>query len=616
SNHLANSTQCQARSAVCRRCNKRGHFARVYKDTSRLMDNKKQEESSQLIKKIILQVESDNSNSNRYPECTITINNRAIRVYADSCSPFTIINSQNLKVIEKENGIDLSIADIYPKGYNRDPIYLKGMFTGIISFKGRSTVGKIYVVEDGSSLLGWQHQKELGIKLDLNNPDQVICVESLNSGEPFIHEFPEIFSGKLGLLKNFQHKIKIKPRAKAVAHKTRPIPHLLKNAVKEELNRLENLGIIQPVDCSEWLAPIVVAKKSNGKDIRLCVDLRDLNRNIWVERYPLPRIHEVLSTMGKAAYFSVLDLSNAYHQIELHPDSKWLTAFTTPFGSFMFNRMPFGLASAAAVFQKVIQNILGDLPNTLCFQDDVLVYGVTEEEHNERLRAVLLKLKMAGLTLRSEKCQLGVGSVEYLGHIISKDGFKPKFSLVDAVKKADPPKNKDELRSFLGLAEFMSKYVKTFSSISHKLRELLKNHAPFIWLEDHNSAFEQIKLAIVEAPHLSNFDHNRKTILTTDASKLGLGAALSQIVDGEERIIAFASKALNDAESNYSVIEREALVVFWAVKHFKFFLWGTQFILRTDHKPLVYVFSTKGFSNSTPRIARWILGLENFCFNV
>ncbi|KAJ1107261.1 hypothetical protein NDU88_004654, partial [Pleurodeles waltl] len=214
------------------------------------------------------------------------------------------------------------------------------------------------------------------------------------------------------------------------------------------------------------------------------------------------------------------------------------------------------------------------------------------------------------------KCRLKVNSVEYLGHVISRDGFKPKVSLVDAVMNASAPKNKDELRSFLGLAEFMAKYVKKFSKVSADLRELLRNKVPFEWNECHDKAFKEIKTAIINAPYLCNFDHRRKTFLTTDASKLGLGATLSQIIDGEERIVAFASRTLNKAEANYSVIEREALACFWAVKHLTFLLWGAQFTLRTDHKPLVYIFSTKGFNNSTPRIARWILALQNFCFSV
>ena len=194
-------------------------------------------------------------------------------------------------------------------------------------------------------------------------------------------------------------------------------------------------GVIQAIKYFEWLASVVIAHKTGGKGIRLCVDLRALNECILIERHPLPRINEMFSTMGEASVFSVLDLSMAYHQIELHPDFHRLIAFTTPLGAYMFNRLPFGLALAASVFQKVMQAILGGLKNTMYFQDDVLVYGPSKTEHDSIVMEVLTLCK-AGLTIKPEKCMFGVNSVEYLGHTISKDGFRPKLSLVDAVRNA------------------------------------------------------------------------------------------------------------------------------------------------------------------------------------
>ncbi|KAJ1184493.1 hypothetical protein NDU88_001299 [Pleurodeles waltl] len=278
--------------------------------------------------------------------------------------------------------------------------------------------------------------------------------------------------------------------------------------------------------------------------------------------------------------------------------------------------MPFGLASAAAVCQRIMQRILQGIRQIMCFQDDILVYGSTECEHNSILREVFKALDEAGMTIRKEKCQLGVESVEYLGHKISKNGVEPKCDLVVAVKEAPAPTNKEELRSFLGLAEFKSKFVHNLAVVTAPMRTLLKKNVPFEWNDECQIAFEEVKDAIVHCPTLGNFDPTRKTWLTTDASGRGLGATLSQCVDGQERIVAFASKSLREAELKYSTIEREALACFWAINHFKFFLWGLPFLVRTDHKPLISLFTVKGKDHATPRIAKWIMGLEGFNFDM
>ncbi|KAJ1213856.1 hypothetical protein NDU88_001486 [Pleurodeles waltl] len=243
----------------------------------------------------------------------------------------------------------------------------------------------------------------MGIKLDPNSDNQVMVVKDTSDSLEICKEFPGVFSDNLGCLVNFEHKIILKINTVPIVHKVRRVPRMMLEPLKAELNRLLGAGVIEEIESSEWLAPVVLAPKDNGKRIRMCVDLRDLNKNIWLDRQPLPNITEELSCLGGSKVSSVLDLSSAYHQIVLHPESRHLTSFVTPLGAYQFLRMPFGLASAAACFQRVMKRILGDIVGTLCFQDDILVHGKSVDEHDKILRTVLSKLAEAGLTVKKEK---------------------------------------------------------------------------------------------------------------------------------------------------------------------------------------------------------------------
>ncbi|KAJ1208272.1 hypothetical protein NDU88_003658 [Pleurodeles waltl] len=456
----------------------------------------------------------------------------------------------------------------------------------------------------------------MGIKLDPNSKCQVMVVNDGDDNLEILKEFPQVFNDKLGCLTNFEHKIILKKGAVPSVHKVRRVPKLMLEPLRAELNKLLCAGVIEEIESSEWLAPVVLAPKDKGRQIRMCVDLRDLNRHIWVDRQPLPNISEELSGLGGSKVFSVLDLSSAYHQILLHPDSRHLTSFVTPVGAYQFLRMPFGLASAAACFQRIMKKILGKVSGVLFFQDDILVHGSTVEEHDKVLREVLSKLARSGLTVKREKCKFRVFSVTYLGHTISSEGIKPKLELVDSIVRAPQPGDKDGVRSFLGLAEYYSKFIANFSSVTQPLRSLLKKGCEFVWTDECTAAFTFVKDCIGKMPTLGHFDIHAKTFLYTDASIKGLGAVLIQRVNQEEKVIAFASRSLKGAEQQYSVIEREALACMWAVKHFRFYLWGLPFVVRTDHRPLVQIFSSKKGEELTPRIKRWVEGLMEYNFTV
>ncbi|KAJ1081874.1 hypothetical protein NDU88_002047 [Pleurodeles waltl] len=364
------------------------------------------------------------------------------------------------------------------------------------------------------------------------------------------------------------------------------------------------------------MSPLVVVRRANGK-VRLCVDLRELHKNILVDQYPLPRINEMFAATKDVGWFSTIDLKSAYHQVPLHQDSKKYTTFITPFGCYRFTRVPFGLASGAAMFQRIMSNPFSGIDEVMFFQDDILIMGKNKEEHDNKLKLVLETIKEKGLTIEYSKCKFAQNEVEYLGHSISKHGIKPKQALVEAIKDVPCPTGKDDVRAFLGLIKFYSKFIMDFKKKTYHIRQLLKNKAKFIWSKHCQNAFQNFKKDICNAQFLKGFDPKCKAIVTTDASNKGLGAVLTQCDDGnKEWVVAFASRSLTPAEEKYSVIERETLACVWALNHFRQFVWGLHVLLRSDHKPLTKVLTTTGLLNASPRLSRMSVKLLDFTSDV
>ncbi|KAJ1088301.1 hypothetical protein NDU88_001459 [Pleurodeles waltl] len=228
-------------------------------------------------------------------------------------------------------------------------------------------------------------------------------VGNVGDGEDVIREFPDMFTDRLGELKNFEHKIILKNNDTPVVHKVRKVQNLMLSLLEQEIDKLKGMDVIEDIESSEWLAPVVLVPKDNGTKIRMHVDLRDFNQRIWVDRQPLPNIAETLSMLKGAKIFSVMDLSAAYYQLRLYKDSKHLTSFVTPLGAFRFKRFPLGLASAAACFQTLMKKVLEGVRNVLFFQNDILIYGENELTHDATLKEVLERLRDNGLTVKREK---------------------------------------------------------------------------------------------------------------------------------------------------------------------------------------------------------------------
>ena len=291
-------------------------------------------------------------------------------------------------------------------------------------------------------------------------------------------------------------------------------------------------------------------------------------------------------------YFTKLDLSQAYLQVCLDEQSKSLVVVNTPKGLFHYNRLPYGISSAPAIFQRLMESVLRGIPQVVVYLDDILISGATLQEHLNTLELVLSRSQESGLKLQQKKCTFMVSEVVYLGHKIDEHCLHPLAEKVEAVQAAPAPTNVSELKSYLGLLAYYGKFLPNLSSTLAPLHNLLKSTVKWKWTHQENSAFCESKKLLSSAEVLAHFDPTKEVILAYDASPYGIGAILSRkMPDGTERPVGFALCTLSNAERNYLQLEKEGLACVFAVKKFHTYLYGHSFTLQTDHKPLLRLFN-------------------------
>lgn len=401
----------------------------------------------------------------------------------------------------------------------------------------------------------------------------------------------------------------------------RPVPPSIFPELRRLLQSMLESGVVSE-SSSPWAAPIVLVKKKDGT-WRFCVDYRKLNGLTHKDAFPLPRIEESLTCLKQSRWFSTLDLASGYWQVEVDPQDRKKTAFTTPLGLYEFQRMPFGLCNAPATFQRLMQRCLGSMVNDtlLIYLDDIIIFSPDFQSHLQHLEQVFDKLWRHGLKLQPHKCSLFQPKVNYLGHVVSKEGVATDPEKTIAVQRWKPPTTVREVRSFLGLAGYYRRFIPGFSRVAAPLHALTTGTAtqkdrPVQWTEGCQVAFDKLKRALVSPPVLAYADFSRPFHLYTDASLDGLGAVLSQVQEGRERVIAYASRSLLPTErndKNYSSFKLELLALKWAVtEKFKDYLWGVKFTAFTDNNPLVHLkTATLGAVEQ-----RWAAQLANFDFDV
>ncbi|XP_069138991.1 uncharacterized protein [Argopecten irradians] len=427
-----------------------------------------------------------------------------------------------------------------------------------------------------------------------------------------LSEFADVLTDVPGKTTLVEHDINLTTND-PVRVKSNTLPFQMKATIREEVDKMLKMGVIEPSD-SPFASPVVIVRKKDGTN-RFCIDFRRLNRVTVFDAEPMPNAEDIFSRLAGHQYFSRLDLSKGYWQVPMAECSKRKTAFTTPVGLFQFNVMPFGLVNAPATFCRLMRKLLHGMSNIESFIDDILIYTQTWEQHIDILRELFVRLRNASISARPSKCAIGYKSLECLGHMVGNERLLPNPEKVKAILEAPRPETKTQVRAFLGLAGFYRKFIANFAAISVPLTDLTRKGQPnkVVWELPQEAAFETLKRRLASKPILKLVDLEAEFILRTDASDKGLGAILLQEEDGNPLPVAFASRKLKASERAYAVIEKECLAVIWGITKFERYLYGRSFILETDHQPLVYLNKLKG---TNARLMRWALILQPYRFTI
>lgn len=629
--------ECPAKGKQCRACGKLNHFARQCRSKSRDINTKRpQNTANQHPKKVhhitktaLGEKTEHNSSSSddayvfavdadeilELPQTHIKLNGSSMLVLIDSGASANCVSETSFEKLVPRPKLSPTKTKIYPFRSNV-PLPVSGAFKCSVEKGQKKTMCTFFVIKgNGFNVLSYKTSKALGlIKVVTAVSSTLQCY---TVADELVESYPELFQG-IGKLKDFQVKLHINPDIKPTCQPHRRVPFHIRQKVEDELQKLEADDIIEEVSGpTPLISPIVAPPKPKDPDkVRICVDMRQANTAIVRERHITPTMDDVIHELNGATVFSKLDLRAGYHQLELHPDSRYITTFTTHLGLRRYKRLSFGISSAAEVFQNAICQTLQGLSGVKNLSDDIIVYGASQTEHDNNLRALFQRLSESGLTLNRAKCEFNKSRLEFFGFIFSAQGVSADPKKVAAVQHAADPQNPGEIKSLLGMANYCSRFIKDFSSISEPLRKLTRKDTPWAWGPEQQAAVQTLKDSLTSDTTMSYFYPGRETELIVDASPVGLGAILCQKDEkGVKYMVAYASRSLSDVERRYSQTEKEALAIVWSCEHFHLYIYGHPFILVTDHKALEIIWNNPR-SKPPARIERWGLRLQPYNFKV
>lgn len=634
-NHRANV--CKCKNLKCTKCGKIGHIEKVcLSDVSqvKVAANQNQLEESRsadinLAESEDLTNEENVFTINRIKESVTDISDKILiqlEINGKKCN-FEVDTGAALSTLSL--GVfrqlcpnqELEETNIKLKTYTGEIIKPLGTCTLQIKYKDQFFYGRIYVIEKNvDAIFGRDWLK----KIKLNWAE--ICKIEVFSDETYKHkleslfeEHSDLFKSGIGKIPGFNCSLKIVENAVPVFCKPRPVPYALKELIDEEIDRLENLDIIEKVTHSDWGSPIVPVVKSTGK-IRICADYKTtVNKFLKNDNYPIPRIQDLFAKMSGGKWFCTLDVCQAYLHMEVDHASSLLQAISTHKGTYRVKRMMFGIKVAPNTWQRFMDQVLIDVPGTICFFDDILVQGSTRDELLNNLRIVFTRLNKYKLHLNKDKCKFFLNRIAYLGHIIDKDGLRPMVDKVEAIMKTPRPRNVSELRQVLGLINYYQKFIPNLAAKLNPLNHLLRKDVLFEWTTECEVALQNLKKEITGANVLVHYNPKLPLLLATDASPVGLGAVISHIMpDGSERPIAFASRSLSLAEKNYSQLDKEATGIVWGLRKFFQYCYGRKITLITDSEPLTRILHPEKDlpATSAVRLLHYAQFMAGFNYNI
>ena len=497
--------------------------------------------------------------------------------------------------------------------YNGTTIQCAGSLDIVCHYSDQEwSTHKFYAVETpGAGVLGWPSINSLRV-LSINgmkSNDTHRPPMTIRSVEDLKREYPDRFDA-IGSFKG-KARIHLKPDAKPYIDAPRKCSVHIKPKLAAELRKMEEQGIIRKIKKhTDWCSSMTTTVKKDGS-LRMCLDPKRLNDAVKRCPHKIPTLEELNPEFSQAKFFSKLDAKAGYWSVHLHEDSQELTTFRTPFGRYCFQRLPFGLCTSQDIFQQRMDAILEQTRGCVGIADDVAVFGKTEQEHDENLVRLMEVAQREGLVFNSSKCVIKAKQVNFFGALYTSNGIKPDPAKVKDIRSMPTPQDKEDLQTFLGMITYLGSFIPNLAERAQPLRDLLKQNVPFVWQEDHQATFDALKQSISTESCLQYFDPTKATTIEVDASQKGLGACLVQ----DDKPVAFASTSLTTAQRNYANIERETLAMVYGVNKFHTYVFGKEFTLISDHKPLEMIWR-KPLGSAPPRLQRMLVKLQGYDVNV
>ena len=619
--HLA--ATCRFIDTICHQCKKKGHLARVCRSAKSKGGHKgarPQGSRTQRLATVEVSEEADLPimclGSRRTDPMVVEVGVEGVPVSmeVDTGAAVSIMSLKQQQELFLDG--QLQPAGIALHTYTAQRVEVVGSLPVHVVYKDQEKELSLVIVKsEGPALLGrdWLAHIRLDWALLAYQTRGNLPLEEL------LHKYEDVFREELGTVKSVQVNLKLKENSQPKFFRPRSVPFAIKDAIGKEIERLESSGVLEKVEFSKWATPIVPVPKKDGS-FRLCGDYKvTLNPALEVDQHPLPKPEEIFASLAGGQSFSKLDLSQAYQQLPLDAASSELVTINTHLGLYRYTRLPFGVASAPAIFQRTMDAVLHGLPRVMCYLDDIILTGSTEAEHLATLATVLERLRSHGFRLKRQKCSFLQPSVEYLGHVVDAQGLHTTRGKQQAMADAPTPTNLTELRSFLGLVNYYGRFISNLATRLQPLTQLLHKGESWKWTVECETAFRDIKAVLSSSQVLAHYDPSLPLSLAADASPYGVGAVISQqYSDGSERPIAYASRTLTASEKNYPQIEKEALALVFGVKRFHQYLYGRKFCLITDHKPLTTILASDQAipSLSAARLQRWAILLSAYRYDI
>lgn len=659
--HAYLSEQCKAKRQTCNSCNRKGHFSKVCERRKQSPQHHQRMQKSSV--KAVHRLGIIKAAEPTQYRCSIRVvddtdNDCFLEGIVDSGADVSLVPfptfKRHLRTKLKPTSMELCNFD------GSSITGLRGQFEATVEFNGRKAKLSLLVMDNiKTATWGTNVIEALGLLIDgtrrqisvvrpqsptsissarrssgpINNESAAAAVVDDISSKPtnqlavtkadpqiqsILNKFPTLTDDGIGRFPDFEHRIVVTENAVPVARNPRPIPIAYRKAVEAEIAQMVNDDVWERVDtpCA-WALNLVTVPKSD-RNVRITTDLAPLNQYVVPEKYPLPRINDLYLQLQGATIFSKLDIAKGYWHVVLAPESRPFTTTITPYGLFQYKRLPMGLTDAASVFQRLVSQTLAGCEGCISYLDDILVFGPTADIHNERLQNVLQRLSSKDFHLNVAKCRFAANEVRFLGHIIGNDGVRPDPASLDAIRNAPLPASVTDVRSFLGSINYLREFLPHLAEYAEPLQRLTRTseQSTFTWTDECTAAFNKLKSMLTTDLQLAIFDPNRPTVLSTDASNIGLGACLSQVSKGRVVPVAFSSKTLSPRERAYATNEREALACVWACNHFANFLLGRRFTLVTDHKALVTILAQSGDGRKAHKFDRWRMQLSEFDYEI